>query len=112
VKSAMLSVVAAWEPDYGSLVNWEYWRQLFGGPPYPIFRSGWMTYLPPHYASRIAPLPAAMVEPVPGGGLLLLATEERFSMDNPAHLAAADAIQKSLDPLQEMVAPDHYGPLR
>ena len=28
-----------------------------------------------------------------GGGLLLLATTEGFSMDNPAHLAVADAIQ-------------------
>lgn len=105
LKSALLGVVAAWEPDYGNLVCWEYWQRLFGHGPYPLFRAGWMTYLAPQYASRITPPPAAIVEPGPGGGMLLLATEERFSMDNPAHLAVADAIQRALEPLQDMVAP-------
>jgi immunity protein 52 of polymorphic toxin system len=105
LKPAMLSVVAAWEPDYGSLVCWGYWRRLFGDRHYPLFRSGWMTYLAPRYASRITPPPAAITEPVVGGGLLLLATEEPFSVDNPTHLAVADAIQAALEPLQEMVAP-------
>jgi len=62
-----------------------------------------MTYLAPQYAGRIAPPPAAIVEPVPGGGLLLLATEEQFSMDNPAHLAVADAIQAALTPLETLL---------
>jgi hypothetical protein len=71
-----------------------------------------MTYLAPQYASRITPPPTAIVEPFPGGGLLLLATEERFSMDNPAHLAVADAIQAALDPLQGMLKPDRDAPDR
>ena len=100
LKPALLSVVAAWGPDRGNVVCWDYWQRLFGDRHYPPFRSGWMTYLAPQYASRITPPPAAIVESVPGGGLLLLATEERFSMDNPTHLAGADAIQAALDPLQ------------
>jgi len=105
VRSALLSIVSAWEPDYGSVVCWDYYRRLFGEQRWPPFRSGWMTYLAPQYASRITPPPTAIVEPVPGGGLLLLATAERFSMDNPAHLAVADAIQAALDPLQGMLKP-------
>lgn len=71
-----------------------------------------MTYLAPQNASRITPPPTAIVEPVPGGGLLLPATEERFSMDNPTHLAVADAIQDALDPLQGMLKPGIAEPLR
>ena len=100
LKPVLLSVVSAWEPDYGVVVCWDYWQRLFGDRHWPLFRSGWMTYLAPQYASQITPPPAAIVESVPGGGLLLLATEERFSMDNPTHLAGADAIQAALDPLQ------------
>jgi hypothetical protein len=102
LKLALLTVITAWEPDYASAVCWSYWQRLFGGRHYPLFRSGWMTYLAPQYASRITPPPAAIVERVPGGGLLLLATKERFSMDNPAHLAVADAVQAALEPLQKI----------
>jgi len=106
LKPALLSVATAWKADRGNVVCWSYWRRLFGDRHYPLFRSGWMTYLAPQYASRITPPPAAIVEPVPNGGILLLATKERFSMDNPAHLAVADAIQATLEPLQEIVRPD------
>ncbi len=103
LKPAMLRLVAAWEPDCGNLVCRDYWRRLFGDQHYPMFRSGWMTYLAPQYASRVTPPPSAIVETVAGGGMLVLATEERFSMDNPGHLDAADAIQAALAPIQDML---------
>jgi hypothetical protein len=112
LKPALLSVVSAWEPDHGNVVCWDYLDRLFGERHWPPLRGGWMTYLAPQYASLITPPPAAIVEPVPGGGLLLLATEERFSMDNPAHLAVADAIQAALDPLQQTVPPSRNEQLR
>ena len=103
LKAALVSVATAWEPDYGVVICWDYWRRSFGESRYPHFRSGWMTYLSPQYASRITPPPAAIVESVAGGGLLLLATLQRFSMDNPEHLAVADAIQAAFAPIQDMV---------
>jgi Immunity protein 52 len=111
LKSALLSVVSAWEPDYGVVICWDYWQRLFGDRHWPLFRSGWMTYLAPQYASRIMPPTTAIVEPVPGSGLLLLATKERFSMDNPAHLAVADAIQAALAPLHAMFPSNRNLPL-
>jgi hypothetical protein len=111
LKPVLLGVVSAWEPDYGVVICWDYWQRLFGDRHWPPFRSGWMTYLAPQYASRIMPPPAAIIERVPGGGMLLLATKERFSMDNPAHLAAADAIQAALAPLQAMLPPNRDLPL-
>jgi hypothetical protein len=101
LKLALLGSIAAWEPDYGSVVNWDYWKRSFGEQHYPVFRSGWMTYLAPQYARLVAPPAQAIAEPVPGGGLLLLATTEQFDVDNPVHLAAADAIQLALDPLRD-----------
>jgi Immunity protein 52 len=112
LKPVLLSVVSAWEPDYGVVICWDYWQRLFGERHWPLFRSGWMTYLAPKYASRITPPPAAIVESVRGGGLLLLATTEQFSMDNPAHLAAADAIQAAFDPLQATGRPSRDLPIQ
>jgi hypothetical protein len=105
LKPVLLSVATAWEPDYAVVVPWTYWPQAFGDGGYPTLRSGWMTYLAPKYAARIIPPPSAIVEPVSNGGLLLLATEERFDMENPAHLAAVAAVQTALGPLQEMIPP-------
>jgi hypothetical protein len=109
LKPALLSLAEAWEPDYGVVVCWEYWPRTFDDRGYPLFRSGWMTYLAAPYASRVTPPPEAIVERVAGGGMLLLATEERFSMDNAAHLAAADAIQAALAPIQDMVPSTERG---
>src|SRR6185437_12661042 len=67
LKPALLSVISAWEPDYGVVVCWDYYRRLFGERHWPPFRSGWMTYLAPQYASRITPPPTAIAEAVPGG---------------------------------------------
>lgn len=105
LKPALLSVAMAWEPDYAVVVPWDYWPRSFGDHEYPNLRSGWMTYLAPKYVPRIAAPPLAIAESVPGGGLLLLATEEQFDMENPAHLAAAAAVQAALEPLQGMVPP-------
>lgn len=103
LKPALLSVANAWEPDYAVVVPWTYWPQVFGDDGYPQLRSGWMTYLAPKYASRLRPPPAAIVESVSNGGILLLATEEQFDMKNSAHLTAAGAVQTALEPLQEMI---------
>jgi Immunity protein 52 len=103
LKPALRSVAMAWEPDYAVVVPWAYWPQAFGGDGYPQLRSGWMTYLAPQYADQIIPPPAAIVEPMPNGRILLLATEEPFDMENPAHLAVAVAVQTALSPLQEMI---------
>jgi hypothetical protein len=98
--SAMLRIVAAaWEPDYASVYCGDYWKHVETSlGSWPQVSSGWMTYLSAEYARRIVAPAAASVELAPGG-MVLLATRERFSMDDPAHVAAADAIQAALAPL-------------
>ena len=112
LKPALLNVAMAWEPDYAVVVPWTYWPRSFEGSDYPNLRSGWMIYLAPQYAERMVPPPVAIVEPAVRGGMLLLATEQQFDMENPAHLAAADAIQIALEPLQSMIPPGRDEHLR
>lgn len=64
-----------------------------------------MTYLSAPYAARISPPRTAIVEEVPGGGLLMLATMETFTDENPAHVAVANEIQTALEPLQSILKP-------
>lgn len=100
VKAVLLTIVDAWEPSSASTTDWSYSQKFFSPGPMPPFRSGWMTYLAAPYARRIIPPPSAITEPVAGGGILMLATNEPFDVGNPQHVAVADAIQASLEPLQ------------
>jgi hypothetical protein len=99
LKAVLLTIVDAWEPSWASISDHDYFRHLKLERGTPFF-SGWMTYLSASYARKITPSAAAVTEPVAGGGVLMLATNEPFSLDNPQHVAVADAIQASLEPLQ------------
>jgi immunity protein 52 of polymorphic toxin system len=102
LRSCLLCTVDAWEPDWAVLGDWDYWKQIQNPNTgqLPKVRSGWMTYLSASYARRITPPREVRSEAVKGGGLLLSATEELFSVDDPAHVTAADTIQAALAPLQ------------
>src|SRR5262249_51451822 len=103
LRSVLLSVAKAWEPDSANVVTWAYWQRLLAPTGrLPVVPSGWMTYLLPDFARRITPPPHAIVDPVGNGGIILTATQEQFSAENPAHVAAADAIQAALAPLQNL----------
>lgn len=100
LQRALLSVVAAWQPDWASVSSSSYWDRMAASNEFPIIRSGWMTYLSAPYAQKVTPPPEAIVIRPPGGGILVLATDEPFTVNNPAHVTAADAIQRALEPLQ------------
>ncbi len=53
----------------------------------------WISYVAPRFAMLVTPPPTVVVEHRPDGGLLMAATADRFTMADPAHLAAAQAIQ-------------------
>jgi hypothetical protein len=100
IRAILIAAIVAWEPAWGSVSTWEYWGQRYPPPQqWPDFRSGWMTYLSAPYARKVTPPSSAITEPV-AGGILMLATEEPFTLDNPQHVAVADAIQACLEPLQ------------
>jgi hypothetical protein len=115
MKTVLLAIATIWNPDWGGIAPPFYakrWARKtpWPGEPvvkhwksyYPPISAGWMTYLCADYARRITRPPGIEVEPVITGGCLLIATEETFDPDNPAHYTAADAIQDALLPLQHL----------
>jgi hypothetical protein len=51
-----------------------------------------------HHWGVVPPLPSPVrVEPVEDKGTLVILTPERFTVDNPAHVALADEVRASLD---------------
>jgi len=91
----MRALVLAWEPDWGGVISHAY-RDLRDepvGPPY----TGWLMYLA-RKRGAVPPLPEPVrVEPVEDKGTLVILTPERFTVDNPAHVALADEVRASLD---------------
>ncbi|QRN96273.1 immunity 52 family protein [Archangium violaceum] len=89
------ALVLAWEPDWGGVIS-ERYRDLRDepvGPPY----TGWLMYLS-RRRGEVPPLPAPVrVEPVEDKGSLVILTPERFTVDDPAHVALADEVRALLD---------------
>ena len=71
---------------------------------FPV-RATWMSYVSPCFAPLITPPADAIVERRPNGGLFLAATDETFETANPAHMAAAGAIEAALQPLNKIAWP-------
>lgn len=106
-KAALLALVESFDATYCSA----YPSQLLNlCDTSRNFRPAWMTYLSPRFAPLIAPPPSAIVERTPQGALLMSATEETFSVDNPAHLAAANDILAALAPFEALPWPPDAAP--
>jgi hypothetical protein len=74
-------------------------------PSWAQIWSGWAVYLSAPMAARITPPRSTIVEAVPGGGMLMIATEETFEPDNPEHFRVACDIQAALAPLNALPWP-------
>jgi immunity protein 52 of polymorphic toxin system len=70
----------------------------------PRISGGWMTYLAAPFAAKIALPHSGICEQV-DGGLLMSATQETFSVDNPAHVAVARDIDAALAPINALPWP-------
>jgi hypothetical protein len=66
---------------------------------------GWITYLSAAWAAKITPPKSAIIERAPDSGLLMIATEETFRVDNPRHVAVAREIDAALAPLNALPWP-------
>jgi len=104
-RSAMLAIIEAWDVTWCAAYPtdiMDFW------PPVaePIhFRLAWMTYVSPRFAPLIRPPRGIESQTVAGGGLLMVATRERFEVTNPEHMAAAGAINTAIAPLNALPWP-------
>ncbi len=104
MKGVLLTFVAQWHPTWCGVQS----SDLFGLSPEggpPKFSLAWMTYVSPRFAPMVTPPRSAIVESVPGGGLLMIATEERFSASNPIHLSVARDIDSAMAPINALPWP-------
>jgi hypothetical protein len=100
---AILAIVRAWAPDsaqVGETAFLQHLEERDGRRPY-LARSGWISYLSETLFAQITPPPAARIERVPGFGRFLIATDEPFTMANPAHRRAGEAIHDALEPARD-----------
>jgi hypothetical protein len=69
------------------------------------FKPAWMTYVSPRFAPLIVPTRAFETQRLTEGGILMVATRERFDVANAAHLAAAQVIDAAIAPLNALPWP-------
>jgi hypothetical protein len=110
-RAAMAAIASAWD------VTWcgAYPMDLLGlrtksNALRPTFGLAWMTYISPRFAPMITPPRSAISERLPNGALLMIATEERFETENPAHLAVARDIEAALAPVNALPWPPDAAP--
>lgn len=102
LRAVFLTVDEIWETTWAEASPPDV-RPFWTG--YPV-RVAWMSYVSPHFASRMTPPASAVVEHRPNGGLFLAATRDVFETANPAHLAVAREIEAALQPLNRVPNPN------
>jgi hypothetical protein len=111
LKPATLAIVSAWDATWCAAYPWSLLDlRTKRDPPRPWFSLAWMTYISPRFAPMITPPRSALSERLPNGGLLMIATEERFETENPAHLAVARNIEAALAPVNALPWPPDEAP--
>jgi hypothetical protein len=88
-KAILLTTVDCWQPtvcDAHPFNLVQHYEQV------GLFHDSWILYVPPDLAGTVQPPDVPVVEPAPDGGLILAATTEPFTVDNPVHLEAARKI--------------------
>lgn len=98
IEAIFRAMIAAWEPVWGDLAYRILWDRLRLRESLP-YKAGWMTYLGPPFVGRVTPPSSVITEQMPQGGTLLITTKEPMSPVNPAHIAAARALQQCFAPI-------------
>lgn len=106
-RSVLLALASIWNPTWCRADPTDLLQLMSAADPgrrRPRFNGGWMTYLAAPFAARIAPPRSAKCEQV-NSDLLMVATEETFQVDNPAHVAVARDIDAALAPINALPWP-------
>lgn len=91
-KGALIALISHWPCDwantYAYALGYDQTSPSAGVAPitYSIFHMPWMSYLPATKAQGLVVPPPITTEKTPDGGLLMIATTNRFDPTNPDHL--------------------------
>jgi hypothetical protein len=111
-KPALLAIAAAWDATWCAAYPWDIiplWTPI-AVTRRATFKMAWITYLSPRFAPMVTPPGSAIVEHTPQGGLVMIATEERFDVANPGHLSVAREIEAALAPVNALPWPPDAEP--
>ena len=107
-RSVLLALASIWNASWCRADATDLLLQLIPGVDAarrtPRINGGWMTFLATPFAAKITPPRSAKCEHV-NGGLLMVATEQTFQVDNPAHVAVAREIDAALAPINALPWP-------
>ncbi|RKG79968.1 hypothetical protein D7W79_09115 [Corallococcus exercitus] len=96
VSQVLVSMILAWEPDWGVFTSDEHRDTLSESGDVGAF-IGWVTYFSRH-RGPVPSLPGSVrTEPVEDKGTLVILTPERFTLANPEHVALAEEVRERLD---------------
>jgi Immunity protein 52 len=114
--AAILAIVGAWNVTYAAGYPWamlDHWPSASASEPHlrrPRFNMAWITYLSARFAPMVVPPPSAISRRTAEGGLLMIATEARFEITNPTHMAVAREIEAALAPVNALPWPPDPAP--
>jgi hypothetical protein len=106
-KAALVAIAEAWDATWCEAYPWDLinlWPDTVAVGR-PRFNMAWVSYLSPRFAPMVTPPASAIVEHTSQGGIIMAATEERFDITNPAHLAAAREIEAAIAPVNALPWP-------
>ncbi|HXP04325.1 MAG TPA: Imm52 family immunity protein [Stellaceae bacterium] len=111
-KAALVAIAEAWDATwcaaYPSDIISLWPNRIAVGRP--MFKMAWITYLSPRSAPMVTPPASAIVEHTAQGGIVMAATEDRFDVTNPAHLAVAREIEAAIAPVNALPWPPDATP--
>ncbi|WP_404373429.1 immunity 52 family protein [Corallococcus coralloides] len=89
------SMALTWEPDWAVAMSRTH-QELASEDGKADMWLGWVTYLACH-RGKVPPLPTPVrIEPVEDKGTLIILTPERFTVDNPDHVALSRRVRELL----------------
>jgi hypothetical protein len=105
LRKCLTTLVSAWQAELG-MVDYPMSFRLPGKlPMFGLGRTGWLTYLPVE-VTLVPPIPEpSWVEPMAPKGCLVIICEERFDIENQAHLGAANTVEAKLTSAGLLPAP-------
>jgi hypothetical protein len=101
-RAALLAINAIWQQPWAcaQAFRLDYNEvPLYAGAalfPYSRFHIPWIAYLGPSLLDGLVSSQNIKTESTPDGGLLMIATEDRFDPTNPAHLQGARTIAETM----------------
>jgi hypothetical protein len=107
-RAAMVAIIQAWDVEWCMAYPtdlMDFWPRVTEDKR---LRLAWMTYISPYFASLIPPPQGIESQIGTRGGVLMVATRERFDVANPEHMEAARAIDAAIAPLNAMPWPPEF----